>query len=164
MPGPDFAVKTSRLSNVGVETSRKPNDSASWTNRDSTKRRFAMSSGPQSLVPRGRSNTETPRRGWATINVSGETVEARLRMLSQYCDASRSASGRRSRSRELASPRRHSFSEFRTRAGRVRLDLPEGPASGLRVYGGPPVALDLPDAAAAASEGPEAEGPIPPNR
>src|SRR2546422_8772910 len=40
-------------------------------NRDSTKRRFAMSSGPQSLVPRGRSNTETPRRGWATINVSG---------------------------------------------------------------------------------------------
>ena len=54
--GPDFAVKSSRLSNVGVETSRNPNDSASWMNRDSTKRRFAMSSGPQSLVPRGRSN------------------------------------------------------------------------------------------------------------
>src|SRR5207245_7000921 len=54
--GPDFAVNRSRLSNVGVQTSRNPNDSASWTNRDSTKRRFAMSSGPQSLVPRGRSN------------------------------------------------------------------------------------------------------------
>src|SRR2546427_10865766 len=49
--------------------------------------------------------------------------------------------GRRSRSRELPSPRRHSFSEFRTRAGRVRLDLPEGPASGLRVYGGPHLSL-----------------------
>src|SRR3989454_2103943 len=82
-------------------------------------------------------------------------------MLSQYCDASRSASGRRSRSRELASPRRHSFSEFRPRAGRVRLDLPEGPASGLRVRGGPHVALDLLDAGAAALEAPEVQVPIP---
>src|SRR5256712_1833668 len=71
--------------------------------------------------------------------------------------------GRRSRSRELASPRRHSFSEFRTRAGRVRLDLPEGPASGLRVYGGPHVALDLLDAGAAALEAPEVQVPIPAN-
>src|SRR3989441_826751 len=69
--------------------------------------------------------------------------------------------GRRSRSRELASPRRHSFSEFRTRAGRVRLDLPEGPASGLRVRGGPDVALDLLDAGAAALEVPEVQVPIP---
>src|SRR5207302_5671817 len=59
IPGPDFAVKRSRLSNAGVETSRNPNDSASWMNRDSTKRRFAISSGPQSLVPRGRSNMGT---------------------------------------------------------------------------------------------------------
>src|SRR5438132_6224290 len=59
IPGPDFAVKRSRLSNAGVETSRNPNDSASWMNRDSTKRRFAISSGPQSFVPRGRSNMGT---------------------------------------------------------------------------------------------------------
>src|SRR6267143_4888039 len=72
MPGPDFAVKRFRLSNVGVETARNPKDSASWTNRDSTKRRFAMSSGPQSLVPRGRSNIgDAPRRERAAINVSG---------------------------------------------------------------------------------------------
>src|SRR5437870_2771942 len=32
-------------------------------NRDSTKRRFAMSSGPQSLVPRGRSTIGTPGVG-----------------------------------------------------------------------------------------------------
>src|SRR2546422_3906282 len=82
-------------------------------------------------------------------------------MLSQYCDASRSASGRRSRSRELASPRRHAFREFRTRAGRVRLDLSEGPASGLRIGRGPYVALDLLDAGAAALEVPEVQVPIP---
>src|SRR5947207_6751909 len=63
IPGPDLAVKSSRLSNVGVDTSRNPKDSASWMNRDSTKRRFAMSSGPQSLVPRGRSTIGTPGVG-----------------------------------------------------------------------------------------------------
>ena len=64
IPGPDFAVNRSRLSNVGVETSRKPKDSASWMNRDSTKRRLAISSGPQSFVPRGRSNMKsTPMKG-----------------------------------------------------------------------------------------------------
>src|SRR2546425_2702799 len=71
--------------------------------------------------------------------------------------------GRRSRSRELASPRRHTFREFRTRAGRVRLDLPEGPASGLRIGRGPHVALDLLDAGAAALEAPEVQVPIPAN-
>src|SRR5207247_7561755 len=63
IPGPDLTVKSSRLSNVGVETARNPKDSASWMNRDSTKRRFAMSSGPQSLVPRGRSTIGTPGVG-----------------------------------------------------------------------------------------------------
>src|SRR5216110_2117641 len=63
IPGPDLAVKSSRLSNVGVETSRNQKDSASWMNRDSTKRRFVESSGPQSLVPRGRSTIGTPGVG-----------------------------------------------------------------------------------------------------
>src|SRR5207249_12009116 len=58
--GPGCAGNGARLSKVGVETSRKPKDWASWMNRDSTKRRLAMSSGPQSFAPRGRSNMKSP--------------------------------------------------------------------------------------------------------
>src|SRR2546425_7271826 len=66
-------------------------------------------------------------------------------------------------SREFATPLGDALLQFGRRAGRVRLDLAEGPAAGLRVRGGPHVPLDLLDARAAALEAPEVQVPVPAN-
>ena len=46
LPGPDFVVKRSRCSIVGVEISRKPNRCAVFRRMPSTAPRRAISSGP----------------------------------------------------------------------------------------------------------------------
>src|SRR5437867_5833516 len=90
-------------------------------------------------------------------------MEGRSRDVIAVLSCSRFRVRRRSWSREFAAPRRHAFREFRTRARRVRLDLPQGAAAGPRIGGGPHVALDLLDAGAAALEAPEVQVPIPTN-
>src|SRR6266550_530704 len=189
IPGPDFAVKRSRLSNAGVETSRNPNDSASWMNRDSTKRRFAISSGPQSFVPRGRSNMGT--RGvedgspltflgvgdWNSRLPGHETtlwperpryptsfslslkVHRLVIAVLRYNRQDR----RRSHALELTAPRRDSRRQLRARTGCVSLDLRERPSAGVRFRGRTHVPFNLFHSGPMALEGPEIQVAVPPD-